>query len=78
MALNMQIFQRTDDRENKTRKSSSSKKTPHTPTLRRQHKENLKQSSQNHYNSHLNLNKQTYAQYEAALQKEQRMPRATL
>jgi hypothetical protein len=44
----------------------------------RQHKENLKQSSQNHFNSHFNLNNQVYAQYEAALQKEQRMPRATL
>ena len=36
------------------------------------------QSSQSHYNSHFNLKKQTYAQYEAALQKEQRIPRATL
>jgi hypothetical protein len=34
-------------------------------------KEDLKQSSQSHYNSHFNLNKQAYTQHEAALQKEQ-------
>ncbi len=51
------------------------KKTPQTYTQR---KRNLWQSCQNHYNSRFNLNKQAHAQYEAALQKEQRMPRATL
>jgi hypothetical protein len=44
----------------------------------RKPKETLKQSSQNRYNPHFNLNKQAYTQHEAALQKEQRMPRATL
>ncbi len=72
MALNTQIFQRTADRENEARKSNSSKKTPHTPTLqKRKPKEDLKQSSQSRYNSHFNLNKQAYTQHEAALQKEQ-------
>ncbi len=37
----------------------------------RKPKENLEQSSQSHCNSHSNLNKQAYAQYEDALQKEQ-------
>ena len=45
---------------------------------KREPKEDLKQSSQNRYNSHFNLNKQAYAQCEAALQKEHRMPKATL
>jgi hypothetical protein len=78
MALNTQIFQRTDNRDNEARKSNSSEKTPHTPTLQRKPKENLDQSSQSHYNSHFNLNKQAYTQHEAALQREQTMPRATL
>jgi hypothetical protein len=34
-------------------------------------KEDLKQSSQSHYNSQFNLNKQAYAQYKNTLQKEQ-------
>ncbi len=37
----------------------------------RKPKEELEQSSQNHYNSQFNLNKQAYAQYENALQTEQ-------
>jgi hypothetical protein len=45
---------------------------------KRKPKEDLKRSSQSHYNSHFNLNKQAYTQHEAALQKEQTMPRATL
>jgi hypothetical protein len=34
-------------------------------------KEDLRQSSQSHYNSQFNLNKQAYAQYKNTLQKEQ-------
>jgi hypothetical protein len=78
MALNMQIFQRTDDRENKAEKATVVRKHHAHLHFERQHKESLNQSSQNHYNSHFNLNRQAYAKYEAALQKEQRMPRATL
>ncbi len=37
----------------------------------RKPKGDLKQSSQSHYNSQFNLNKQAYAQYEDALQTEQ-------
>ena len=37
----------------------------------RKPKEHLEQSSQSHYNSQFNLNKQTYAQYKNALQTEQ-------
>jgi hypothetical protein len=37
----------------------------------RKPKEYLEQSSQSHYNSQFNLNKQAYAQYEDALQTEQ-------
>ncbi len=72
MALNTQIFQRTNDQENEARKSNSSKKKRHTHLhSKRKPKEYLKQSSQSHYNSHFNLNKQAYTQHEAALQKEQ-------
>ena len=45
---------------------------------KREPKEDLKQPSQNRYNSHFNLNKQAYTEHEAALQKEQTMSRATL
>jgi len=51
------------------------KKTP-PPILGR--KRNSAQPSQSHYYSHFYFNKQAYAQYELAQQKEQRMPRATL
>jgi hypothetical protein len=47
------------------------KKTPHAYTQRKKLKEYLKQSSQSHYNSQFNLNKQAYAQYKNTLQKEQ-------
>ncbi len=50
-------------------------KTPHAYT---QGKRNSTQPSQSHYYSHFYFNKQAYAQYELALQKEQRMPRVTL
>jgi hypothetical protein len=71
MALNMQISQQLRKqairkkckihyRENATRLCSERKPN-----------EDLEQSSQSHYNSHFNLNKQAYAQYEDALQKEQ-------
>jgi hypothetical protein len=35
MTLNMPKFQQADDQENEARKSNSSKKTPHTPTLQK-------------------------------------------
>ncbi len=50
MALNTQIFQRTDDRENKARKSNSSKKTPHNYTQKKKPKTSSEQSNQNYYN----------------------------
>ncbi len=46
-------------------------KTPHAYTQRKKLKEDLKQSSQSHYNSQFNLNKQASAQYKNTLQKEQ-------
>ncbi len=49
-----------------------SKKKHHTPILREKKlKEDLKQSSQSHYNSQFNLNKQAYAQHKNTLHKEQ-------
>ncbi len=67
----MQIFQRTDNRENETRKATVVRKRHTHLHPKRKPKENLKQSSQSHYNSHFKLNKQAYTQHEAALQKEQ-------
>ncbi len=67
----MQIFQRTDDRKTKQEKPTVIRKRQTHLHSKRKPKENLKQSSQNHYNSHFNLNKQAYTQHEAALQKEQ-------
>ncbi len=78
MALNMQIFQQL--RKQANRQTKQGKPTVTATHLNSVHKpkENSEQPSQSHYNSHFNLIKQVYAQYEAALQKEQRMPRATL
>jgi hypothetical protein len=81
MPLNIQIFQQTNDRKEKKNEREKAKvvRKRHTHLHpKRKPKEDLKQSSQNRYNSHFNLNKQAYAQCEAALQKEQRMPKATL
>jgi hypothetical protein len=78
MALNMQNFQRTDDRKTKQEKATVVRKRHTHLHFERKPKEDLKQSSQSNYNSHFNLNKQAYTQHEAALQKEQTMPRATL
>ncbi len=77
MALNTQTFQRTNNQERSKKEQQLGKRHTHLH-YKGKHKENLKQSSQSRYNSRFNLNKQAYAVYEAALQKEQRMPRATL
>jgi hypothetical protein len=71
MALNTQIFQRTNDRKNEARKATVIRKRHTHLHSKRKPKEDLKQSSQSHNNSHFNLNKQAYTQHEAALQKEQ-------
>ena len=71
MALNMKIFQRTDNRERSKKKTTVIRKHNIHLHSERKPKENLKQSSQSRYNSHFNLNEQAYAQHEAALQKEQ-------
>jgi hypothetical protein len=47
------------------------RKTPHAYTQKEKPNENLEQSSQSHYNSHFNLNKQAYTQYKNTLHKEQ-------
>ncbi len=51
--------------------STLRRKTPHAYTQKEKPKEDLEQSSQSHYKSQFNLNKQAYAQYEDALQNEQ-------
>jgi hypothetical protein len=56
---------------NKARKTNSSKKTATHLSSVHKPEENLEQSSQSHYNSQFNLNKQAYAQYKNTLQKEQ-------
>ena len=58
-------------RKNDARYNNNIKKTPHAYTQKENPKKDLEQSSQSHYNSHFNLNKQAYTQHEAALQKEQ-------
>ncbi len=71
MTLNTQIFQQLRKqaiRKNDTRYNNVIKETPHPE---RKPKEDLEQSSQSHYNSQFNLNKQAYAQYENAPQTEQ-------
>jgi hypothetical protein len=74
MALNTQIFQQLRKqaiRKNDARYNNNIKKTPHAYTQIKKLKKDLEQSSQSHYNSQFNLNKQAYAQYENALQTEQ-------
>ncbi len=78
MARNMQILHQP--RKQATRKTiqdttTKYRKTPHAYT---QGRRNSAQPSQSHYYSHFYFNKQAYAQYELAQQKEQIMPRATL
>ncbi len=74
MALNTQNFQQHKKqaiRKNNAKYNNIIEKNATRLYSERKPKENLEQSSQSHYNSHLNLNKQAYAQYEDALQKEQ-------
>jgi hypothetical protein len=67
--------QKTSNRKYDTIQQQNEEKR-HTPILKG--KGNSAQPSQSHYYSHFYFNKQAYAQYELAQQKEQRMPRATL
>jgi hypothetical protein len=74
MALNTQIFsaaQKTSDQKKRYKIQQQYKENATRLYSERKPKENLEQTSQSHYNSHFNLNKQAYAQYEDALQKEQ-------
>jgi hypothetical protein len=57
MALNMQIFQRTDNRENEARKATVVRKRHTHLHSKRKPKEDSKQSSQSHYNPHFNIKK---------------------
>jgi hypothetical protein len=71
----MQIFHQLRKqairKKNNARYINVTEKTPHAYTQKEKPKEDLEQSSQSHYKSQFNLNKQAYAQYEDALQKEQ-------
>ena len=63
--------QKTSDQKKRCKYNNNIMKTPHAYTQRKKLKEDLEQSSQSHYNSQFNLNKQAYAQYKNTLQKEQ-------
>ncbi len=73
-----QNFSRQTIRKTKQERATVVRKRHTHLHSKRKPKEDLKQSSQSRYNSHFNLNKQAYTEHEAALQKEQTMPRATL
>jgi hypothetical protein len=76
--MKIALIRTKSDRETKQEKAAVVRKRHTHLQSRRKPKEDSKQSTQSHYNYHFKLNKQAYAQYEAALQKEQRIPRATL
>ena len=71
MSLFIKQDQITSNLRNDSETTATQRKRHTHLHSKRKPKENLKQSSQSHYNSHFNLNKQAYTQHEAALQKEQ-------
>ncbi len=71
-------FSRQTNGKTKQEKATLVRKRHTHLQSKRKPKEDLKQSSQSRYKPHFNLNKQAHTEHEAALQKEQTMPRATL
>ncbi len=74
MALNTQIFQQPRKQAIRKKRCKIHQHYRENAThlySERKPKEELEQSSQSHYNSQFNLNKQAYTQYENALQTEQ-------
>jgi hypothetical protein len=74
MALNTQIIQQLRKQAIRKERCNIQQRYKENATRlysERKPKGDLEQSSQSHYNSQFNLNKQAYAQYEDALQTEQ-------
>jgi hypothetical protein len=71
MALNTQIFQQLRKQAIRKKRCKIQQRYKENATRLYSEREPKKQSSQSHYNSQFDLNKQTYTQHEDALQKEQ-------
>ncbi len=71
MALNTQIFQQLRKQAIRKKRCNIKQHYKENATRLYSEREPKEQSSQSHYNSHFNLNKQAYALYEDALQTEQ-------
>ena len=68
---NISTAQKTSDQKKRCKIQQHYKENTTRLYSERKPKEDLEQSSQRHYNSQFNLNKQAYAQYGNALQTEQ-------